>query len=136
MSAMSQNVSGEVLLASGTFNVSTAAASKTISTSYSGTPTKVLVTKDETSSDVGQVFAWLQFLNIEQTEINSAFSSTGGINICHLIASNGTHSGGYGQNGWTSAIISTSASGITIKSFSNNYKIQPGDYHWYVWGKL
>lgn len=124
---------GEVLLASGTFNVASAVNSKTVSVSYSGTPKKVLVTKDEITSGVGQMLAWFLLSNVDQTEINTAFPYS--VNICHYVTSTGGNGGGYGQNSWTAAIISASSSAITIKQFSNNYKIQPGDYHWYIWGE-
>ncbi len=134
--------SDEKLLASGTYTVSAAASSITINTGISNldaTKTcKALVVGDLTSGPGVGFMKWFSVVYIRGPETltdavgeifpkaryyNSAATAGG---IANYQTSNATNSLCY---------IGSGGSTIVCRQFSNNYKIQPATYTWYLWGE-
>lgn len=132
--------STETLLASGTYTVTAAASSATISTGVTNSdttkPVKILVVKDSQTSGVGQMLWWARVYSVGPAD----FVNTAGDNFAnaYYVASNGTSYGFCNYQYGTSYIIchfNRSTGQITIRQYSNNYRVQPDTYHWYVWGE-
>lgn len=133
--------SAEKLLGSGTYTVSAAASTATISTGITNSdetkPVKILVVKDSKTSGIGQMLWWASVYPVQP----DAFVNQAGSNFAnsYYVASNGT-SHGYTnyQYGSTTNVIcyfTRSTGKITLRQYSNNYRVQTDTYHWYVWGE-
>jgi hypothetical protein len=132
--------SAEKLLGSGTYTVSATANSATISTGITNSdttkPVKILVVKDSKTSGVGQMLWWASsYLTGPDDFVNKA-----GANFPKAYYENSSGTGGYCnyQTGSTTNAIcyfTRSTGNIAIRQYSNNYKVQPDTFHWYVWGE-
>lgn len=135
------STSNEKLLASGTYTVSSASSSITIDTGISNLdttkPRKALVVGSLNSASAG-FMKWFSVVYITGPNIlvdtvganfpkaryyNSAATAGGIVNYQNGSATN------------TICYIGTNGSTIVCRKWSNNYKIQPSTYSWYIWGE-
>ena len=133
--------SAETLLASGTYTVTSAASSITISTGISNLDTtkvrKALVVGNLSSASAG-FMKWFSVVYVTDPDTlvnavganfpkaryyNSAASAGGIVNYQYNSASNSI------------CYIGTNGSTIVCRQWSANYKIQPSTYSWYIWGE-
>ena len=132
--------SAETLLGSGTYTATAVASSATISTGITNSdttkPVKILVVKDSQTSGIGQMLWWVGI----HITVPADFVDKAGNNLAkgYYVAANGTSTGVCAFPYASSDAICSfdrSTGKIMIRQYSNNYRVQPDTFHWYVWGE-
>jgi hypothetical protein len=123
----------------GDYTVTAAASSITIPVTHTGTVDVIDYIKDSVTSGVGQVYSGLRQLTPPAVDNVASFLLTSSnFGVYSQYASNGernwngataNHASMLTYNGTPSAMT-----GINIPQQSSVTKVQPGTYHWELWG--
>ena len=129
----------ETLLGSGTFTVTEVSSQFIFPVTYTGTPDELLAIKDSDDVGIGETSAWI---NITPDLPTAAAAFPKGVRLERIKNANDTYnySATFNQDATVTHLCDSNGaynatgSYMAIRQFGNSNKIQPGGYHWYIYG--